>query len=182
MALDREYRIESPSRRCDACGREFGVGDACFAAVVETEGEEALARQEFCPDCWQPREAFFSFWRTRVPEPKEERRGPRLVDLARLMQLFERLGDEETADAQRFRYVLALALMRKRRLRLVQSRKTAGGGEELELREPGTDRTHLVRTPGLSEDEVLAVADRLREILDMPPEWEDADAAADVED
>jgi hypothetical protein len=64
--------------------------------------------------------------------------------------------------------------MRKRRLRLVGSRRLRGsaGGEELTLREVGTDREHVVACPRLSEDEVGDVAARLREVLDMPERWE----------
>ncbi|MGB3086752.1 MAG: hypothetical protein WBC53_03320 [Phycisphaerae bacterium] len=176
MVLEPEYKIEASSRRCRACGRAFQVGDEFYSAVVETEQENRFTREDYCPDCWAPeQESFFSFWRTRVPQPEEKRRGPRLVDLERLMEMFERLGDAEDESARRFRYVLALVLMRKRRLRLVSSRRLSQGrGEELTLREVGGDRQHVVTSPGLSEAEIESVADRLREILDMPEKWDQA--------
>lgn len=180
MALDREYRIEVSSRRCEACGRAFQVNDVYYSAVVETEEENRFARQDFCPDCWKPDGAYFSFWKTQVPEPQEERRGPRLVDVERLMQLFQRLEDSEDEEAQRFRYVLALALMRKRRLRLLESRRLRGGrGEELRLREVGAEREYALSCPGLSEEEIGSVAGRLRDILDMPAQWEEDQGAGD---
>lgn len=175
MVLDREYKIGTSSRSCQACGREFGIGDEYFSAVVETDEEDRLARQDFCPACWQGGAgAFFSFWKTRIPEPEApDRRGPALVDLGRLMQLFEHLAESPDEQAQRFRYVLALVLMRKRRLRLADSRRLRGGrGEVLTLREPGTDRQHVVEAPGITDDEIRSVADRLREILDMPDHWD----------
>ncbi|MBE3069858.1 MAG: hypothetical protein IMZ66_06445 [Planctomycetes bacterium] len=175
MVLDREYKIGTSSRSCQACGHEFGVGDEYFSAVVETDEEDRLARQDFCPACWQAGAgAFFSFWKTRIPEPEApDRRGPALVDLGRLMQLFEHLAESPDEQAQRFRYVLALVLMRKRRLRLADSRRLRGGrGEVLTLREPGTDRQHVVEAPGITDDEIRSVADRLREILDMPDHWD----------
>ena len=89
------------------------------------------------------------------------------------MEMFERLGDAEDESARRFRYVLALVLMRKRRLRLVSSRRLGPGrGEELTLREVGGDRQHVVTSPGLSEEEIRSLADRLRDILDMPEKWD----------
>lgn len=180
MVLDREYKIGTSSRSCQACGHEFGVGDEYFSAVVETDEEDRLARQDFCPACWQGGAgAFFSFWKTRIPEPEApDRRGPALVDLGRLMQLFEHLAESPDEQAQRFRYVLALVLMRKRRLRLADSRRLRGGrGEVLTLREPGTDRRHVVEAPGITDDEIRSVADRLREILDMPDHWDHVSVA-----
>jgi len=181
MALDRDYKIDASSRRCGTCDRVFAVGDEYYSAVVETEEENRLERRDFCPECWRAEGAYFSFWKTQVPEPQEEQtRGPRLVDVERLMQLFQSLEDSEDEQAQKFRYVLALALMRKRRLRLLESRRLSGGrGESLRLREVGAEREYAVSCPGLSEDELASVAERLREILDMPAQWETDQGASD---
>jgi len=179
MPLDREYKIGVPSRQCHTCERGFAVGDEYYSAVVETAQEDHLARHDFCPQCWKPGEAaYFSFWKARVPQPEQPaQRGPRLVDLGRLLQLFERLADSPDEQAQRFRYVLALVLMRKRRLKIVESRRIAGGrGEALVLRETGSERRHEVSCPGISDDEIRSVADRLREILDMPDKWDQLQA------
>ena len=175
MALDREYKITASSHACQACDRRFAIGDAYYSAILEVDGDEMFARHDFCTDCWNPDAAeYFSFWKTRVPEPEQpRRRGPQLVDLARLMELFEHLGDAQEDRALRFRYVLALVLMRKRRLKIVSSRRLDGGrAEELTLREPGTDRRHLVRGPRISDDEIRAVSNRLRDVLDMPERWD----------
>jgi hypothetical protein len=184
MALDREYKIGAPSRHCHTCERVFGVGDEYYSVVVETAQEDHLARQDFCPGCWNPDAGtYFSFWKARVPELEAAaQRGPRLVDLGRLLQLFEHLADSPDEQAQRFRYVLALVLMRKRRLKIVESRRIAGGrGEALTLRETGSERRYEVSCPSISDEEIRSVADRLREILDMPDKWDQlADAAAEI--
>jgi hypothetical protein len=178
--LEREYKIDAAARRCIKCERVFAVGDEYFSAVAETTEEDRFQRQEFCPACWNPGEgAYFSFWKTRVPEPDaEEHRGPRLIDMGRLLQLFEHLAAADDVQAQRFRYVLALVLMRKRRLKIVESRRLPGGrGEELTLREPGTERRHTVLCPNVTEEEIRSVADRLRDILDMPEKWDNVSTA-----
>ena len=176
MAPEREYQIESSARQCSACGRAFGVGEEYYSAVVETQEEGRLARRDFCPACWQPdTQTYFSFWKTSVPAP-EPAHGPRLIDFTRLLRLFERLQESEDEENRRFRYVLALVLMRKRRLRLISLRRLGGRAEILTLREVGGDRQHTVQNPGLSDEEVQGVADRLREILDMPERWEEEEA------
>jgi hypothetical protein len=63
----------------------------------------------------------------------------------------------------------------------VESRRLAGGrGEELTLREPGTDRRHVVSCTSISEDEIRGVADRLRDILDMPDTWEQLEVGSET--
>jgi len=175
MAPDREYKINVSSHRCHQCERVFVVGDEYYSAVVETSEENRLDRHDFCPACWKPEtQGFFSFWKTRIPEPEPDTRtGPRLLDFGRLMQLFEHLADASDVQAQRFRYVLALVLMRKRRLRILDARRTAGGGEALTLREVGSGRQFTVTSPRLTEEEIRSVAARLRDILDMPDQWDD---------
>jgi len=181
MALDKDYKISASTRTCQACGRPFGVGDTYFSTVVEADGDEMFARQDFCPECWSPDgAAYFSFWKARIPEPPPAKStGPRLVDLGRLMQLFEHLAGADQEHAQRFRYVLGLVLMRKRRLRLLSQRRVGGKGEELILREVGTQRQHVVRCPSLGEDEIRSVTDRLGDVLDMPEKWDRLEAEPD---
>ena len=172
--MDRDYKIDAATRRCKTCERVFAVGEEYYSAVAETAEENRLERREFCPGCWKPDGAYYSFWKTRVPAPEQlAERGPRLVDMGRLMQLFEHLAESPDEQAQRFRYVLALVLMRKRRLKVVESRRLAGGrGEQLTLRETGGERTHSISCPSITDDEIRSVADRLRDILDMPEKWD----------
>jgi hypothetical protein len=173
--LEREFKIEVSSHSCRKCGRSFAAGEEYFSAVTETAEEDRLQRQDFCPACWSPESiAAFSFWKARVPEPAASTgHGPRLIDMGRLMQLFEHLAEAPDVEAQRFRYVLALVLMRKRRLKVVESRRLSGGrGEELTLRETGGQRRHVVSCPSITEEEIRSVAGRLRDILDMPERWD----------
>jgi hypothetical protein len=178
--LERDYKIDASPHKCQKCGHVFAVGEEYFSAVIETQEEDRLARQNFCAACWGGEPvAYFSFWKTHVPEPAAANdHGPRLVDMGRLLQLFEHLADAPDPQALRFRYVLALVLMRKRRLKVLETRRLPGGrGEELTLREPGTDRRHIVACPNVTEEEIRSVADRLRDILDMPERWDNPASA-----
>jgi hypothetical protein len=98
--LERDYKIDASSHKCHKCEHVFAVGEEYFSAVTETQEEDRLARHNFCPGCWGPEAAAFSFWKTRVPEPDAPTdRGPRLVDMGRLMQLFEHLADSPDVPA-----------------------------------------------------------------------------------
>ena len=107
-----------------------------------------FVRIEFCEACWVPgfgiakpkpqnakQEAtqgaidgeIFSYWKTSVPEAQQKKK--LLVDDSVLMDVFARMeGRNEAADI-RFRFVLALILMRKRLLKYegTQAQQDAGG-------------------------------------------------------
>lgn len=68
----------------------------------------------------------FSHWRSSVPDPATPRREP--LDLPGLVELLNRLAEDTHADHGRaaFRFVLALLLMRRRMLRLDETRTVDG--------------------------------------------------------
>jgi hypothetical protein len=118
--------------QCAACTADLPPGAACWATLVEmrTSAEvsaEAKAaaspwqRLNFCPQCWNsgkrpagPAE-MFSFWKTVVPE--SQKKAKIYVDDSVLLDLFNRLAEREEIMDLRFRFVLALLLMRKRLLK-----------------------------------------------------------------
>ena len=107
----------------------------------------------------------FSFWRTSVPAADEKRNI--LVDDQVLMDLFERLADDERPQRIAFRFVLGLILMRKRRLTYV-GRNGTGEGEQWLLRprpaEPDQP-PYEVRNPQLADEDVRELTEQLSEIL-----------------
>ncbi|MGN6368577.1 MAG: hypothetical protein ACTHN5_09980 [Phycisphaerae bacterium] len=81
-------------------------------------------RIDFCESCWaagkrpgggEPPLTMFSFWKTIVPVPEQKKK--LLVDDSVLMDVFTRMEDKKEPQEIRFRFVLALILMRKRLLR-----------------------------------------------------------------
>lgn len=148
-----DYQIQPNTRRCSTTGRELKPGEQVYSILTEKDGK--FVRQDFAPEAWQgpPPEAF-SFWAGRVPTGEAKRK--LVVDDELLLDCFERLQDQLEPGKVAFRYVIALLLMRRRKLKFEQAR-TEAGQEVLDLRCPRTGATYAVTNPGLSDDEVIAV-------------------------
>jgi hypothetical protein len=161
--LQKEWEIEKSLNKCDSCGKEFAEKEEYFSEIYEAEG--GFARKDFCPSCWQgPSEKRFSFWKTRLPEKEEKPK--KFIDMNVIFDFFERLADAHEKDKENFRYILALVLMRKRKLKF-EGTKREETGEFMILREAGTKHTYNVKNPGLTEEEVGGLTEKIGEILNM---------------
>ncbi len=86
------------------------------------------------------------------------------VDDEMLMAFFERLAGETDPEKVSFRFVLALVLMRKRRLKY-DSTKVANGREVWSLRLTGDKELVEVVNPHLAEDQIEQLTAQLGQIL-----------------
>ncbi len=156
-----EYQIQANTRRCTATGRELSPGERFYSVLVE-EGAK-LVRKDYSEQAWSgpPREAF-GFWAGRVPAPDAARR-PR-VDDDLLMECFHRLEGQEIPDRLHFRYVVALLLMRRKRLRFEEAR-VEDGEEVLYLRCTTTREPCRVVNPRMTEEQMNAVQDEVFQVL-----------------
>jgi hypothetical protein len=156
-----DYQIQASSRRCAATGRELQPGERFFSVLLEEGGR--LVRKDYGADAWPgPPAGAFSFWAGKVP-PAETRR--RLtVDDELLLDCFQRLEEQTEPNHVRFRYVVSLLLMRRRRLRFEEAR-TEAGQEVLVLRCVRTGARHAVVNPCLTDDEMASVQDDVSRAL-----------------
>jgi hypothetical protein len=131
---------------CAACERAFDDGEAHFS-LLWIEGEE-LVRSELCRPCWQlgqaAREQALFWWRTR--HEIAQRKGLAL-NLEAIELLFHRLANRAEQHLNELRYLLALILLRKRRLKLVRLARTEQGD------------AMVVRKPRHSDEQHVAVFD-----------------------
>jgi hypothetical protein len=156
-----EYEIEANTRRCAATGRELQPGERFYSVLLDQAGQ--FIRQDYAGDTWQgPPERAFSFWTGRVPAQDQSRR-PR-IDEDVLMDCFQRLQAQTEPGRLNFRYVVALLLMRRKRLRFEETR-VENGQEILSLRCNRTRAVHRVLNPRLSEEEMAAVQEEVFEVL-----------------
>jgi len=156
-----DYQIQAHTRRCAVTGRELKPGERYYSVLID-EGT-TLTRKDYSLAVWQgPPEGAFSFWQGKLPAGTAPRRPP--IDDEILLECFGRLeGDLEPARLS-FRYVLALLLVRRKRLRLEDARQE-GGQEVLTLRDARTGARHQVIDPALPDDELEAVQDDVFQLL-----------------
>jgi hypothetical protein len=159
-----EWEIEKPLGHCSGTGKKIEYGEEYFAALVETE--QGLQRRDFCADYWgSEKPAVFCYWKTKLPQPGRKKQV--FVDDEMLMTFFERLEKETEQEKVNFRFVLALILMRKRRLKY-DSSKVEDGKEIWRLRIVGGDREFVeVVNPHLDEKQIEQLQSQVGEILQV---------------
>jgi hypothetical protein len=156
-----DYQIQPNTRRCVATGRELPPGTKFYSVLLEQDGK--LVRQDFSSEAWQgPPPGAFSFWAGRVPAQDQARQVR--IDDEMLLECLQRLRGETEPGRLNFRYVVALLLMRRKRLKFDQVR-TADGREIMHLRCTRTGTVHEVVNPRLTEEEMAAVQDEVFKVL-----------------
>jgi hypothetical protein len=156
-----EYQIQPNTRLCAITGRALCPGERFFTALREEGGQ--FVRQDYSVEAWQgPPPGTFSFWAGHVPAANESPK-PRFDDDL-LVECFERLQGQEQPDRVNFRYVVALLLMRRKRLKFEEA-IVQGEQEVLTLRCSRTGAKYQVLNPRLTEEQMLAVQNEVFKVL-----------------
>jgi hypothetical protein len=156
-----EWEINKPLGQCYGTGKKIEYGEEYFAALVETE--QGLQRRDFCADYWhKEKPAVYCYWKTKLPHPDQKKQI--FIDDEMLMAFFERLAQETEQEKINFRFVLALILMRKRRLKY-DSSKTETDGEVWRLRIAGDNQFVEVKNPHLDEGQIEQLSSQISQIL-----------------
>ena len=160
-----DYNIRPLGKNCSASGEPLTPGSACFSVLVMENGK--LVRLDFNEDSWPgPPDNSVAHWRSAVPEAKAETVNP--LDPDYLFEYFERLSEDASDREQKMRYVLALLLVRKRRLEIDGTRED---GDETFLMVSGTrgEGQYEIRDPELSDAEIEQLQEQL-----VPTQLEEA--------
>ena len=155
-----DYQIQPNTRRCSASGRELQPGERYYGVLLEEGGK--FVRKDFSVEAWQGApEGAFSFWMGRLAPPQSKRRPP--IDDEMLMECFQRLEGQLEPNRIRFRYVVALLLMRRRRLRFEETQRDSG--QEILVLRCTRGARHAVVNPGLTDEELTTVQDDVFQAL-----------------
>ncbi len=156
-----EWEINKPLGQCYGTGSKIEHGEEYFGALVEID--EGLERRDFCDDYWESEKPnVFCYWRSKLPHPDQKKQI--FVDDEMLMAFFERLENETGQEKVNFRFVLALILMRKRRLKYDATR-VENGKEIWRLRIVAEKEIVEVIKPHLDEEQVEQLSSQIGQIL-----------------
>jgi len=156
-----QYDIASTTRRCARTGRDLKPGERHM--VVLYDRDERLIREDISQDAWQaPPEQAFAWWQSTVPQPGANIR--LMIDEGLVYDCFIRLEGDAEPQKVNFRYVLALWLLRKRKLKFEEVKKDERG-EWLLLREARIKKIHQVLDPHLNEEAIAQVQQEVEQML-----------------
>ncbi len=159
--MSDDWRIPKRAADCAACGRGFSDDQAVISALAVGEGEEGpvLERADTCEACHADRSPEPALW-WRGQWSTEARKGP-VLDLEAVTAAFHGLEDgSEQAD---LRALLALILLRKRALRLVEIR-----GDVLVVARPRKRERITLTVPDLTPEKLDELRSRLGEVVEDP--------------
>lgn len=161
-----DWHISKPTKFCHTCGKPLEAGHAFFSALRE-DAEEGLVRTDFCAPCWDTaeRDKLFSYWKARPAEENKAKR--RVANDAVVLDFFWQLADADTEQKRRFRFAVALYLIRRRIFKLKEIRR-AESGELLILSYPKGDGGEIeVPSPELTEEAIEQATLQLNQLLDV---------------
>ena len=158
-----EWVIDKPLGQCCATGKVIAPEEEYYATLVQTE--QGFARRDFCAEYWnEHKPEVFCYWKTKLPSPDQKKN--LFIDDDMLMAFFERLGAETEQEKINFRFVLALVLMRRRRLKY-DSSSTQDGKDIWRLRITGSQDFVEVVNPNLGEEQVAQLTTQIGQILQV---------------
>lgn len=155
------YDIHGPARTCSATSRELRAGEKVYSVLWDEGGQ--FVRKDYAADAWPgPPAGAIAWWAGRIPEAGRPAKPTINDDL--LVDCFEHLADTTDPGRLRFRYVVALLLMRRKRFRFEDARKQ-GETETLVVRDSRNGRRHETIDPQMTEPEMDAVRDEVFRVL-----------------
>jgi hypothetical protein len=155
------YSIQAHTRECAASGRALQPGERYYSVLFDEAGQ--FIRKDYSKEAWNgaPQSAL-AFWSGRVPVVNEKRRPVFDDDL--LIECFARLAEETESARLRFRYVVGLLLLRRKRLKFENLRRD-GELEYLQLRCAKTGCEFELLDPRMPESETAAIQNEVFKLL-----------------
>lgn len=160
-----DYQLKPIGKTCAATQKSLEAGATCYSVVIDKDGE--LVRLDFSEEGWTGiPEGTVGQWKCVVPTPTQTKTQP--LDTDALMRYFEQIDEDGNPAQDKFRYVIALLLLQKRRLKLEGSRKD-GEIEYLELIGTRGEGPFLLRDQQLEDEEVTQLQNSLN--THLASEW-----------
>lgn len=158
------WHIARSSRTCAHSGQAIEPGQPFYSALLEKD--DSFERKDFSAGAWPEvdKGGFFSYWKNKGAQNPAEKAPA--VDYERLLGFFDSLEGAEEPGKRLFRYVLALVLARRRRLRLDDMSRTPEG-DRLLVYDRRSTRTLEILAPEATREELEKTQERLNQLFDM---------------
>lgn len=159
--MSGDWRIGRQRGQCAACERAFEPGQGHYSSL--SAGTDGFARADHCTSCFEAGSGASApvWWRTRHQEQARRLK----LDLESLEALFFALEPRVEPEWVELRALLALLLLRKRRLKLERIARQ-GEQEWLVLRRPRRSEELLARVVDLTPERQQALAGQLARVFD----------------
>lgn len=163
MSSTSRLSIGRSTGRCAVTGAALQPGAVCIS-VLRDLGDEGFERLDYAMESWEtgvrPEGPHF-FWKTIVPRPEERR--TLAIDDDVLEEMLVRLEEDTRPERISFRWLVALMLLRKRRLRHLRVESIDGRETWFFHRRGETEdaRPIAVVNPHLAEDDLRTLAEQL---------------------
>lgn len=155
-----DLKLHRPRGTCAVSGRPFAAGEPFYSALVRGGG--TLDRLDVAPTAWTgPPVGTLAWWRSCYPAA--DAAGPELAPVDVLLDVLEEL--EGRAQDEPLRYLLALQLVRRRVLRIVDAAAEQTDAGELVVACRRRDREYRVRVVAPAEVTAAGVEQRLTTLL-----------------
>jgi hypothetical protein len=156
-----QYSITSVNRRCAECSQELQPGQSIYSVLQVNDGK--LVRVDYHSACWiGPPPEGIGYWKSKVP--LSERKRTMVVDDETLFALFTRLEGASDSDQLNLRYVIALLLMRRKRLKF-DSVEQVDSVNYLVLNDAQSKQHFRVVDPHLDDESITAVQQEIMRLL-----------------
>lgn len=155
-----DLKIHRPQAACRVTGRPFVAGEPIYSALVR--GSSGLERVDVAAAAWSgPPARTLGWWRSAFPAAPTG--GAVLAPPDVLLDVFEELDGR--AEDEPLRFLLALQLVRRRILRIVDDAPGGHAADEMLLACRKRDCEYRVRTVSAEEAAADGLEERLSALL-----------------
>lgn len=168
--MKEPWSIKSRARQCTVTGEAFEAGQKIRAAIFPDPESSGYIRKDFALSSWESREEQerpFSTWVTNYQAPTVEEKAEDVVDQDP-ETLLQKMVEEDDAQTENVRYILAVMLERQKILRETDTQEIPSGVLRVyEQRKTGD--VYIIKDPQIPLSDVDKVQTEVREMLDPEP-------------
>jgi hypothetical protein len=163
--IEWQDKVERATLRCVASDRPISPGDEMVSVLSLVDGH--FKRQDYHVDAWNDDLATssVSWWRHRRPQAKGGDDKAKIVGPAALRHMFDDLKDRYDRPSQCFAYLLALLLMRRKKLHYLSVEINDDGSSYLLIEDKKLSTVFRIREPQMTESEQTRVEADLEQIF-----------------